>query len=379
MILSWIRRGKLKALQEQPDPPDVLAMLPGLKLEDLEKEIKPVPIQIDRSDGCEILYHNIFSNGILYLDLGFDLHTLPQDLLPYVNLFGRALLEMGTEREDFVRLSQRIGRATGGIWSDVFTSMIRDKDKGAARLFLRSKATMVQAQDLLDILLDILLTARLDQQDRFRQIVLEEKASAESVLVPAGHQIVNSRLRAMFNEADWANEKMSGISQLFFLRSLVKEIEKDWTAVQQRLEELRRIILKRSAMIVNVTLDHENWTVLQPVLKDFLSKLPLGTFTFENWAPEIGDQFEGLAIPAQVNYVGKGADLYKLGYPLDGSIDVITNYLRTTWLWERLRVLGGHTVDSAFSIPDRVFLPTSPTATRISWRHWTTMTRPKNS
>ncbi len=148
---------RLKGLQEQPDSPDVLAMLPGLKLEDLEKEIKRVPIQVDRSDVCEILYHNIFTNGILYLDLGFDLHTLPQDLLPYVNLFGRALMEMGTEREDFVRLSQRIGSATGGIWSDVFTSMIRDKDKGAARLFLRSKATMVQAQDLLNILLDILL------------------------------------------------------------------------------------------------------------------------------------------------------------------------------------------------------------------------------
>ncbi len=145
----------------------------------------------------------------------------------------------------------------------------------------------------------------------------------------------------MFNEADWANEKISGISQLFFLRSLIKEIEKDWTAVQQRLEELRRIILKRSAMIVNVTLDHDNWTVFQPVLKDFLSKLPPGTSTSQNWAPEIGDYCEGLAIPAQVNYVGKGADLFKLGYPLDGSIDVITNYLRTTWLWERLRVQGG--------------------------------------
>jgi hypothetical protein len=48
-----------------------------------------------------------------------------------------------------------------------------------------------------------------------------------------------------------------------------------------------------------------------------------------------------LTIPAQVNYVGKGANLYDLSYTADGSVDVITNYLRTTWLWERVRIQGG--------------------------------------
>ena len=50
---------------------------------------------------------------------------------------------------------------------------------------------------------------------------------------------------------------------------------------------------------------------------------------------------EGLTIPAQVNYVGKGANLYELGYALDGSVSVITGYMRTTYLWDRVRVQGG--------------------------------------
>jgi Zn-dependent M16 (insulinase) family peptidase len=50
---------------------------------------------------------------------------------------------------------------------------------------------------------------------------------------------------------------------------------------------------------------------------------------------------EGLAIPSQVNYVGKGANLYELGYELDGSVEVILGYLRMTHLWEKIRVLGG--------------------------------------
>jgi hypothetical protein len=50
---------------------------------------------------------------------------------------------------------------------------------------------------------------------------------------------------------------------------------------------------------------------------------------------------EGLTIPAQVNYVGKGANLYDLGYKLDGSNAVIRKYLGTTYMWEKIRVQGG--------------------------------------
>ena len=41
------------------------------------------------------------------------------------------------------------------------------------------------------------------------------------------------------------------------------------------------------------------------------------------------------------NYVGKAANLYELGYQYDGSIHVITNFMRTSWLWDRVRAAGG--------------------------------------
>jgi hypothetical protein len=61
---------------------------------------------------------------------------------------------------------------------------------------LRGKATLERAPELLDILRDALLTPRLDNPERFRQIVLEAKAGAEAGLIPGGHQVTNSRLRA---------------------------------------------------------------------------------------------------------------------------------------------------------------------------------------
>ena len=44
----------------------------------------------------------------------------------------------------------------------------------------------------------------------------------------------------------------------------------------------------------------------------------------------------------QVNYVGKAANLYEdAGYKLSGASYVVNKFLGTTWLWDRVRVVGG--------------------------------------
>lgn len=332
---------RLRTLQETPDAEEDLAKLPSLGLADLDRENKLIPIEVLERGATKVLYHNLFTNGIVYLDIGLDLHTLPQELLPYVALFSRALLETGAGDLDYVQLSQRIGQNTGGIRPQTVTSMARDSDRGVAWLFLRTKAMPDQAEELLAILRDVLLTVRLDNQERIRQIVLEEKAGHEARLVPAGHQVVNARLRALFDEADWAAEQMRGISQLFFLRELVQQIDSNWPMVLERLQQIRRILVNSATMLCNVTLDEENWERLDPKLTHFLSELPVETIPTAQWVLEHGSNNEALGLPAQVNYVGKGANLYGLGYTLHGSEAVITNYLGTTWLWEKIRVQGG--------------------------------------
>jgi Zn-dependent M16 (insulinase) family peptidase len=331
----------LKRRQETPDSPAARATIPMLRLTDLDKENKRIPCAIEEQGGCPLLYHDLPTNGIVYLDLGLNLHTLPQTLLPYVPVFGRALLEMGAGQDDFVRLSQRIGRDTGGIRPEVLTSAVRGTRTGVAWLFLRGKALAAQAEPLLAILRDIVHTPLLDNQERFRQIVLEEKAEAEAKLAPYGDWVVDLRLRAHFNEADWAAEQMKGISYLFFLRKLAAAVEEDWAAVLATLEQLRRTLVQRGAMLCNVTLDALHWARLQPELAAFLAGLPPSVVETAAWTPQAGPRAEGLVIPAQVNYVGQAADLYQLGYHPHGSVAVMTKFLGTTWLWDRVRVRGG--------------------------------------
>ena len=119
-------------------------------------------------------------------------------------------------------------------------------------------------------------------------------------------------------------------------------------------------------MIANVTLDADAFASFSPQLVSFIDALPASPVSPQSYEPGNGTggkrASEALTIPAQVNYVGKGANLYALGYEPNGSVNVITNYLGTTWLWEKVRVQGG--AYGGFS----VFDTNSGTFTFLSYR-----------
>ena len=332
---------RLRERQETPDPPEAVATLPSLRLSDLDRASKTIPIAVWDHDGARILSHDLFTNGILYLDLGLDLHALPQELLPYAALFGRALLQMGTEQEDYARLTRRINRRTGGIRHQTYTTVVRGAETAAARLFLRAKATPEQADDVLAILRDVLLTVRLDDRERFAQMVGEEKARLESRLIPGGTGFVDGRLRAHFHEAGWASEQMGGIDYLFFVRALDEAVANDWPRVLADLERVRALLVNRNGLLFNLTMDAANADRFAPKLTDFLRALPAAPVLQARWDREPGPEREGLTIPAQVNYVAKAGDLYDGGLAEHGSSLVVAKHLRTTWLWEKVRVQGG--------------------------------------
>lgn len=331
----------LKSLQDKPDSHKALASIPTLKLVDMEKQNKLFPCEEMDESKMRIMHHDLFTNGIAYFDLGFNLHLLPQKYLPYCRLFGRALLGMGTEKEDYISIAQRISRKTGGISPVFHTSSRKNSKESGAYMFLRGKAMLSNTNELLDIMRDILLEVRLDNIERFKQIVLESKAREEQKLLSSGHQIANLRLKSNFNEADWAAEQMNGLSYLLFLRQLVERIDNDWDNVLSDLNAIQELLVNRNHMIMNVTLDSDGWQSIYSEAANFIKEIPSTDCLTTEWGHSNFPDCEGIVIPSQVNYVAKGTDIGAQGYQPHGSIHVITRFLRTSRLWEQVRVKGG--------------------------------------
>jgi hypothetical protein len=333
---------RLLELQKTPDTPEAIKTLPMLRREDLPKEISIIPRDIEEHDGVTVLFHELFTGGIVYVDIGFDLHVLDADDLPWVSLLGSMLLEMGTRKEDVVQFSRRIARETGGIYASPFLSALENSGDAAAWLFLRGKCMSAQTGSLFDILKDLLFEAAFNNRKRFREVLLEQKAEMEASLIPSGHSAVLSRLKMHYHEAYHAAEAISGIDALFFHRELEKQAKENWPGVVARIESILQKLIS-GGLIVNITADGSDRAQIFQTLEKFTANFPKAEKKSPNAWNFTGTHStsEALLIPSRVNYVGRAVNLFDNGYKTDGSALVITKYLRTAWLWEKIRVQGG--------------------------------------
>ncbi|MEW6548722.1 MAG: insulinase family protein [Spirochaetota bacterium] len=333
---------RLKELQEKPDSPEALATIPSLSLADLPPKTAAIPSEsYPLADGATLLYHDLPTSGILYLDLAFPLDGLEDRLIPYAGILGRLLLEMGTDLRDYIELGQEIGIHTGGVSATALAASAWKTQALASYFILRAKTLAHGAPKLFELLGEVLTRAKLDDKERLRQIVLEEKADAESSVIPAGHRLVSLRLRSGYTEADAMSERMGGMEQLLFLRGLSERIDSDWPGVLADLKALVASVVNARGAVANVTLDRENLSSLRPALEVFISALPNRSRDARPIRPVRAiPSLELLSAPSQVSFVGTAFPLSPAD-PRAGSFLVAKKYLDTTFLWEKVRVQGG--------------------------------------
>ncbi len=334
----------LRAWQAQPDTPEALAAIPRLRVEDLPPRNAPIPTDALGPSMPAASFHPLPTNGIIYAEAAFDADCVPQELIPLLPLFGRALLEMGTRKKSFVELNMAIAGKTGGMDVDtLFLSHASDR-RPVSRLILSGKSAPDKVEELFDLMGEVLVEGELEDQERFSRMVLEEKARQEHSLVPAGHMVVAARLRAALSGSGLLAERTGGVSYLAFLRNLAKRVIGQWDDVLRELEALRRVLLHSGGAQLNITAGPEQRGLLEPLCALLYRRLPAHS---PGKQPARADNAanipasEALILPAQVNYVGKGINLFDAGYAWHGSASVILKYLRTGYLWEKVRVQGG--------------------------------------
>jgi len=346
---------RLKEAQAAHDSAEALATIPALTLGDLAAEGIELDNQVSIEQGVTVLRHDVPSNGILYADIGLDLTTLPAEDLQYVSLFARCLLQTGTTTQDQVALSRRIGARTGGVGTSMMTgvklpseSVVATGDDLVHKLFVRGKVVGGKADDLFDVVRDVLLTSRLDNQKRVVEMLKESKANIESSVVSTGHSYASQRLSASQTLGGRLGEATGGIAYLTFIRDLLETAENDWPTVQARLETMRDTLLSKAKMIVNLSADGKTLTEVQPAVERFLASLPEGVADLDSaveaWKtelPTVEGKNEGFVVPTQVNYVGKGGRIYQPGEAVSGATTVVSRSLRTGYLWDNVRVIGG--------------------------------------
>lgn len=331
---------KLMAMQEEPDSPEALASIPHLEVADLPAFNQEIPQERLESE-VPLFFHPQPTSGICYLNLNLDISAVPDRLLPLIPLLGRAMMEMGNKKRDYIELNMDIARKTGGMSADISILSGIGSRMPIGSLSVSGKAAPDKVEDLFELTAELIAETDLDNREQLSRMLLEEKARLEHSLVPGGHMVVAQRLRAAMSPAGWLTEQSGGVAYLEHIREFSEEAASDWPGLLKKLQELRHIILNRHSAIVSLTAEAESAAKLSALSSRLVAGLPGHSASPVARVLEDLPAKEALIAPSQVNFMGKGINLYDAGYSYHGSALVIMKYLRTGYLWEKVRVQGG--------------------------------------
>jgi len=190
---------------------------------------------------------------------------------------------------------------------------------------------------------EIVSTVNFDNKDRLQQLASQARAGAQSNILTSGHLVASGELAAQTTKAGWFNSCLGGLTQYEYLTKLLDEIEGSWESVHHRLLELQTCIFNKTACrLLNITSDSDSIGLAQAAFDPFLTSLPDYEKPPVLLNPMLRRRAQGIIVPTQVNYVGKGGNLYSSSdYTFDGSSLVISKFLGATYLWDRVRISGG--------------------------------------
>jgi Zn-dependent M16 (insulinase) family peptidase len=337
---------RLQAAQTAPDSPEALASIPALGLDDLPRENAAIPRAVAQWPETA-LSHELPTRGIAYATLLLPLENVPDRLAALLPLFARSLTETGTARRDYTELGALMAAKTGGLGADPLLGVVRGSRKTVSCLSVSGKAVYDKLPDLFALMTEILLEPQTDVAalgERLRQMLLEARARLEHGLQAAGHAAVSARLRARYTGAGAVAERTTGLSYLESVRGLLRQLETEPQALLEDMEDLRRRIVARPGAVFDCTAEAEGLALAETHARQLLRALPparAGGRGDLGAAPLDLPLGEAFVAPAQINYVGKAANLYDLGYAYHGSASAILRYLRMGYLWEQVRVRGG--------------------------------------
>ena len=333
---------ELKEYQDTPSTPEILAKIPLLTREDIDKKAETFFWTEKEEDGIKVLHHNFFTSGIGYLKILFNTSVLPQEDLPYAGLLKSVLGSISTEHYSYSDLTSEIHLNSGGMdFSVTSYANLQDAEQFTGA-FVASIRVLYDKLDFgFTMLEEILNHSVFTDEKRLGEVIQETRSRARMKLENAGHSTAVSRATSYFSATAYYNELTGGTAYYHFL----EQLEKDYPAKKQeiiaKLQEVSRKLFTRSNMLVNYTADEKGYEKLPETLKLLSAKLPEESRETYAFTHPVKNVNEGLKTSAQVDYVARCGNFRDAGLAYTGALKILQVILSYDYLWLNIRVKGG--------------------------------------
>ncbi|OUQ27782.1 peptidase M16 [Lachnoclostridium sp. An131] len=333
----------LKEYQSEPSPQEDLEKIPLLERGDIGKEALPFQNEELPAGGIKMVFHDLFTNGIGYVNLIFRANEIPEDLIPYLGLLKAVLGKVDTENYSYGEFAKELNLHTGGIYCSVGSyDQVRNPDEYTAVFEVHSKALYEEQQTAFSMMREMLMTSKMDDPKRLREIVAETKSRLQMAFQTSGHSMAALRAMSYFSESACFSDMTGGVDFYHFIEKLDAEFEERQAEAAEKLSRLAQDLFRPENLIVSCTAEKKSLELLVEQTEKLAAELyrdeadPAAAWSFR---PERKN--EGLKTSAKIQYVARSGSFVKAGLPYTGALRVLRTIMSYDYLWNNIRVKGG--------------------------------------
>jgi len=336
----------LRVFQDTPDSDEDTLKIPSLSIEDLPKDITYINTDFSQIEDIPVYSHDLFTNGIDYVDFSFEIVGLSEEESKYLPLFTKMICTGSLPGISYDEVARLLTLNTGGFGAFLESAVVHpNRDQIRDFTFFRVKFLESDYKKALDLVFRLFLESMLFEEKRLKNVIIEMRNDFISAIIPSGNAFANLRAGSRLSETLRREERWRGIDQLLFLNTINENLESDsLKKIGGILETIRTKVMGSKILSLNITASGSEISKVKYYLEDLLVKFPSGSKIPADPNPGTNVKFkkqEALIIPAPVSYLAqafRSSLIESINY---GPELILSHILRTDYLWENVRMKGG--------------------------------------
>lgn len=335
---------QLEEYQEEPSAPEDLERIPVLKREDISREIAPIYNEVLEFEKTPVIYHEIETNGIGYVDLLFDLSGVSEEMLPYAGILQSVLGIIDTNHYEYGELFNEINVHTGGIGTslELYPNVEKVKEKEFKATFeIKAKALYDKLPIAFQMMQEILTESKLGDEKRLKEILAMAKSRLQMRFQSSGHLTAALRALSYASPLSKLKDLTSGIGYYEVVKRIEEHFEEEKETLIQNLQMLTKLLFRPENMMVSYTAAKEGLDELETLVNELKEHLFTEEVTEQPCILHCEKKNEGFKTSSKVQYVARAGNFIDNGVEYTGALQILKVILSYDYLWQNVRVKGG--------------------------------------
>ena len=344
-IEEMVKRTKqLEEYQSVPESPEALEKIPVLERKDISREIEPIVNEELNLAGIPVIFHEIETNGIGYVDVLFDMSSVSEELLPYVGILQSVLGIIDTKNYDYGALFNEINVHTGGVGTslEIYNDVTNIREKAFRSTFeIKGKALYEKLPVVFDMMGEILTASRLEDVKRIKEILAMVKSRLLMRFQSAGHQTAALRSLSYASPSAKLKDLTNGIAFYETVAYIEEHFEEESGRLIEILKKLAGQLFRADRMMLSYTASKEGLEGFEDLVEKLKNSLFSGESEDTRCILHCEKKNEGFKTASKVQYVAKTGNFIDNGAAYTGALQILKVILSYDYLWQNIRVRGG--------------------------------------